>query len=92
MFTVSLGRRHADDSPTASLAATVAAHIEQCKTDKAEIKKALEAQNLARTNMHTENQSRFSRLERVYYLVTAIGLVGGFFLTDAGHRILMFLF
>lgn len=54
----------------AQLGATMAAHIEQCKTDKAEIKAMVAAQNHKQDRMHADNQlaleqtkSRLTRIE-----------------------------
>ena len=91
MLSISFGRHQPEgsqpDPATATLAATLAAHIEQCKTDKAEIKQALIIQSNERRNMHEENQRRLRRLEMVYYFATAIIMVLGFMLTDTGQHI-----
>lgn len=90
MISISVGRRASPDASndaTTVLAATVAAHIEQCKTDKQEIKKALADQNNDRKAMHEENQRRLRRLEMVYYFGFAIITVLGFLMTDTGQHL-----
>lgn len=83
----------------ATVAATLAAHIEQCKSDKQEIKQtqseikmSLARQDADRNLMHRENQSRFRRLEVIYYFATAAVGILMFFGTDMGRRVLHVLF
>lgn len=40
-----------------ALGATLALHIEQCKTDKAEIKQLVQSQNVEHERMHAENRA-----------------------------------
>jgi chromosome segregation ATPase len=47
----------------AQLGATMAAHIEQCKTDKAEIKQLVNDQNAKQDRMHAQNTAGIEKLE-----------------------------
>jgi hypothetical protein len=49
---------------------TLSAHIEQCKTDKAEIKKLIQDLESDRRTMHAENQKKFDWINRFIWMAT----------------------
>lgn len=60
------------------IATVVAGHIEQCRGDKAELHKLIDAQNDNSEAKHTENQSRLGKVERAVYVATGIGMALSF--------------
>lgn len=56
----------------ATTATVLASHIEQCKTDKADIKDALAAQDAERKKMHEANTAAFNRINRIIWIATGI--------------------
>lgn len=56
------------------LGATMAAHIEHCKTDKAEQKELITRLGIDRERMHAENQTRFQKIERLLYIAIGIAI------------------
>lgn len=68
-----------------SLGATMAAHIEQCKTDKAEQKDMIAKLVGDQGQMHNDNQRRFLRIERAVYIATGALAVLYFLAPHAGE-------
>lgn len=79
---VDLGRKIQDAAIASArtetqLGATMAAHIEQCKTDKAEIKTLVTSQLEKQDKMHNENKAAINKLEvrLALYLGIALTLI-----------------
>lgn len=56
------------------ISVTMAAHIEQCKTDKAEQKEMISKLGADRERMHAENTSRFQKIERLICIGIGIAI------------------
>lgn len=65
----------------ATLGATLAAHIEQCKTDKSAIQTTLLGQDAHRQALHEQNQKRFGDIQRIIWIAIGGGMVAWTFLT-----------
>ncbi len=69
----------------ATLATTLAGHMEACTQNNKRVDEALAKQSADRLAMHTENQARFSKLERVVYIAMGLGMAMSFVVSHAGE-------